>query len=97
MKNFSRVLAVVAIAAATWSGAAAAANVSVGIYAGGPAYYAPPPVVYAPRPYYGPLQVIYADPYWQHTDWRARRDWRERQWHREQWDRYHRGYRDGYR
>lgn len=98
MKTISRfsLIAAVSIAAFMWSGAASAANVSVGIYAGAPApYYAPPPVVYsppvvyAPRPYYAPPPAVYVGPRWEHTDWRARREWRERQWRRHHWDHGH--------
>jgi hypothetical protein len=93
MKTLSRIslIATLAIAAAMGSGIASAANVSVGIYAGAPApYYAPPPVVYAPRPYYAPPPVVYyGEPRWEHTDWRARREWRERQWRRDHWNHGH--------
>jgi hypothetical protein len=87
------ILAALTLAAVTWSGAAAAAHVSVGIYAGGPAYYAPPPpVVYVPRPYYAPPPAVYVAPGWERTDWRARREWREREWRRQRWEHHH--YRD---
>ena len=92
MKKLSSALAAFAIIAAGYSGAAMAARVSVGIYAGVPApyYYAPPPVVYvpqpiiyAPQPYYAP-QVVYTG----RPDWRERR-WHEREWRREHWERDH--------
>ena len=94
------ILAAIAAAAAMYSGAATAAHVSVGIYAGAPVpYYAPPPVVYAPRPYYYvPPPQVYIAPGWEQTDWRYRRDlrahrqWREREWRRGRWEHRH-GYR----
>jgi hypothetical protein len=93
MKKFhAKILAAAAIAAAMWSGAAMA-HVSVGIYAGipvpAPYYYAPPPVVYAPRPYYAPAPVYIAPSRWERTDWRERREWRQREWRREHWDHRH--------
>jgi hypothetical protein len=91
-------LAALSLAAAMWSGTATAAHVSVGIYAGAPApYYAPPPVVYAPQPYYAPAPV-YVGPRWERTDWRARREWRERQWRRDHYRHDHgHGHGHGYR
>ena len=92
MRKLSSALAVLAIAAATYSGAAMA-HVSVGIYAGVPApsyyapppvIYAPPPVVYAPQPYYAP--GAYVGPRWERADWRERREWREREWRHRGWE-----------
>lgn len=55
-------LTLLATAAVCFTGNAEAARWRVGVFFGGPSYYAPGPYYYAPPPYYYPPPVVYSPP-----------------------------------